>query len=149
MATKAKSPKTVAKSVPAEKKPTAAERVAAIQAAAEKELADKAAKAPTPKVTQPQGVKFNTGPGTPDTKIDGKVKVPTVKKAAASKAGEKSAGGNLNPQPILEAKKAALKELGLKLTYAGRQWKAGTRTFTSLELSKYTVESFTKLFAKA
>jgi len=54
----------------------------------------------------------------------------------------------LNPQPIIDAKTAALKELGVKLTYAGRKWHAGDREFTSLELSQYTVEEFAKLFAK-
>lgn len=73
----------------------------------------------------------------------------TPAKVPAPKADTKKTGGNLNPQPILEAKKAALKELGLKLTYAGRQWKAGDKVFTSLELSKYSVEAFAKLFAKS
>lgn len=79
-----------------------------------------------------------------------KAKTPETKtpaKAAAPKA-EKKARVSLNPQPIIDAKTAALKELGIKLTYAGRQWKAGDRTFTSLEFSKYSVEQFTKLFAK-
>jgi len=55
---------------------------------------------------------------------------------------------SLDPQPVIDAKVAALKELGIKLTYAGRQWKAGDKTFTSLEFSKYDVDSFKKLFAK-
>jgi hypothetical protein len=67
------------------------------------------------------------------------------KKAAAPKA-EKAKRISLNPQPIIDAKTEALKERGVKLTYAGRVWKAGERTFTSLEFSKYSVEAFAKLF---
>ena len=79
------------------------------------------------------------------TKKTAKTKTPT--KAAAPKA-EKKPRVSLNPQPIIDAKKAALKELGVKLTYAARTWKAGDKTFTSLEFSKHSVESLTKLFAK-
>jgi hypothetical protein len=61
---------------------------------------------------------------------------------------EKTKRVSLNPQPVIDAKVAAVKELGLKLTYAGRQWKCGDRTFTSLEFSRYDVEGFKKLFAK-
>jgi hypothetical protein len=68
------------------------------------------------------------------------------KKAAAAKP-EKSKRVSLNPQPILDAKAAALKELGIKLTWAGRKWKAKDREFTSLEMSKYSVEAFAKLFS--
>jgi hypothetical protein len=53
---------------------------------------------------------------------------------------------SLNPQPILDAKTAALKAKGIKLTWAGRTWHAGDKTFTSLEMSKYTVEEFAALF---
>jgi hypothetical protein len=61
---------------------------------------------------------------------------------------EKTKRVSLNPQPILDAKTAAPKALGLKLTWAGRKWHAGDREFTSLETSKYSVEEFAKLFAK-
>jgi hypothetical protein len=59
---------------------------------------------------------------------------------------EKSKRVSLNPQPILDAKTEALKVLGIKLTWAGRKWKAKDREFTSLEMSKYSVEEFAKLF---
>lgn len=55
---------------------------------------------------------------------------------------------SLNPQPILDAKTAALKERGVKLTWAGRKWHAGNREFTSLEMPKFSVDEFAKLFAK-
>jgi hypothetical protein len=53
---------------------------------------------------------------------------------------------SLNPQPILDAKTAALKERGIKLSWAGRKWHAGDREFTSLEMFKYSVEGIAKLF---
>lgn len=83
-----------------------------------------------------------TGLATPDLKAE-KAKAP--KKAAAPKA-EKTKRVSLNPQPIIDAKVAALKELGVKLTYAARTWKAGDKTWTSQEFSKLSVESLTKLF---
>ncbi len=58
----------------------------------------------------------------------------------------KSKRVSLNPQPILDAKTAALKERGVKLTWAGRKWHVGRKTLTSLEMSKYGVEEFAKLF---
>lgn len=61
-------------------------------------------------------------------------------------APKKTARISLNPQPVLDAKTAALKERGIKLTWAGRKWHAGDREFTSLEMSKYSVEAFAKLF---
>jgi hypothetical protein len=72
-----------------------------------------------------------------------------VKKVPKTKTPkvEKSKRISLNPQPTIDAKVAALKELGLKLTYAGRKWKAKDREFTSLEMSKYSVQEFAKLFA--
>jgi hypothetical protein len=74
---------------------------------------------------------------TPKTKAPAKVAAPKTDKRVS-----------LNPQPIIDAKTEALKALGIKLTYKGRKWLAGDREFTSLEFSKYTVEQFTKLFAK-
>jgi hypothetical protein len=68
-----------------------------------------------------------------------------VKKAPKTKT-EKSKRVSLNPQPILDAKTEALKELGVELTWAGRKWKAKDREFTSLEMSKYSVDEFAKLF---
>jgi hypothetical protein len=70
-------------------------------------------------------------------------KTKTTKTTATPK---KSKRVSLNPQPILDAKTAALKERGVKLTWAGRKWHAGDREFTSLEMSKYSVEAFAKLF---
>ena len=72
-----------------------------------------------------------------------------VKKAPKAKApkAEKSKRVSLNPQPILDAKTEALKELGIKLTWSARAWHAGGKTFTSLEMSKYGVDEFAKLFA--
>ena len=72
-----------------------------------------------------------------------------AKKAPKAKApkAEKSKRISLNPQPILDAKTEALKQLGIKLTWAGRKWKAKDREFTSLEMSKYSVDEFAKLFA--
>jgi hypothetical protein len=52
---------------------------------------------------------------------------------------------SINPQPVLDAK-TALKLRGIKLTWAGRKWSAGDREFTSLEMSKVSVETFAKLF---
>jgi hypothetical protein len=52
----------------------------------------------------------------------------------------------LNPQYVLNAKAAELKERGVKLTWASRAWHAGDRTFTSLEMSKYSVDEFVALF---
>ena len=75
---------------------------------------------------------------TPKTKTP--VKAPTAAKT------EKAKGVSINPQPILDAKTAALKERGVKLTWAGRKWHAGDREFTSREMSKYSVEAFAKLF---
>jgi hypothetical protein len=78
--------------------------------------------------------------------------VPADKKSKAPKAASAPKGKrvSLNPQPIIDAKTAALKEKGIKLTYAARQWKAGDRSFSSLEFSKYSVEDFAALFpAKA
>jgi hypothetical protein len=76
-----------------------------------------------------------------------------TKKSKATKtkaaAPTKSKRVSINPQPVLDAKTAALKERGVKLTWAGRKWHAGDREFTSLEMSKYSVEAFAKLFAKA
>lgn len=69
-------------------------------------------------------------------------------KAAAPKTEKKAKRVSLNPQPVIDAKVAALKELGVKLVYAGRQWKAGDKVWTSLEFSKISVESLTKMFAK-
>lgn len=83
-----------------------------------------------------------TGLATPDLKA-APAKAP--KKAAAPKA-EKTKRVSLNPQPIIDAKVAALKELGVKLTYAARTWKAGDKTWTSQEFSKLSVESLTKVF---
>jgi hypothetical protein len=68
----------------------------------------------------------------------------TPKKVAAKT--EKPKRISINPQPTLDAKTAALKERGVKLTWAGRKWHAGDWEFTSLEMSKYSVESFAKLF---
>ena len=65
-----------------------------------------------------------------------------TKAAAPTKAKRVS----LNPQLVLDAKNAALKERGGKLTWAGRKWHAGNREFTSLEMSKFSVEAFAKLF---
>ena len=50
-----------------------------------------------------------------------KAKLSKTKPAAPAKAKRVS----LNPQPILDAKTAALKERGIKLTWAGRKWHAG------------------------
>lgn len=76
-----------------------------------------------------------------------KAKTKTPAKAAAPKA-DKAKRVSLNPQPVIDAKVAALKELGVKLTYAARTWKAGDKTWTSQEFSKLSVEALTKLFAK-
>lgn len=81
-------------------------------------------------------------------KVTPKAKAP--KKSAPDVAvpkPEKTKRVSLNPQPILDAKTAGLKERGVKLTWAGRKWHAGDREFTSLEMSKYSVEEFAKLFA--
>jgi len=67
-------------------------------------------------------------------------------KATKTKAPTKAKRVSLNPRPILDAKTAALKERGIKLTWAGRKWHAGDKEFTSLEMSKYSVEDFAKLF---
>jgi hypothetical protein len=72
----------------------------------------------------------------------------TPKKAAVAKT-EKSKRVSIIPQPILDAKTAALKERGVKLTWAGRKWHAGGREFTSLEMGKYGVEAFAKLFPRS
>jgi hypothetical protein len=70
-----------------------------------------------------------------------------TKKTTKTKAApNKSKRVSLNSQPILDAKTAALKERGVKLTWAGRKWKVGELEFTSLEMSKYSVEGFAKLF---
>jgi hypothetical protein len=74
-----------------------------------------------------------------------------TKKTKATKptaTPKKSKRDSLNPQPVIDAKTEALKALGIKLTYKGRKWLAGDREFTSLEFSKYSVQQFTKLFAK-
>jgi hypothetical protein len=71
----------------------------------------------------------------------------TASKTKAPKAPSKKRI-SLNPQPIIDAKTAALKEMGLKLVWKGRKWSVGDRSFTSLEFSKYDVESFKKLFVK-
>ena len=71
-----------------------------------------------------------------------KIKTPKTKAAAPAKSKRVS----LNPRPILDAKTAALKERGIKLTWARRKWRAGDREFTSLGMSKYSVEAFAKLF---
>jgi hypothetical protein len=69
--------------------------------------------------------------------------------AKAEKASKKVAAApkpkrvSLNPQPTIDAKVAALKELGVKLIYAARTWKAGDKTWTSQEFSKLSVESLT------
>jgi hypothetical protein len=65
-----------------------------------------------------------------------------AKAAAPAKAKRVS----LNRQPILDAKTAALKAQGIKLTWAGLKWHAGDREFTSLDMSKYSVQAFAKLF---
>jgi hypothetical protein len=116
---------------------------AAAKIVAHPAIAELAAEAAAPKAEE-----FNTGPGTPDTKVDAKVKTGKKAKPAAAPKAEKTKRVSLNPQPVIDAKVAAVKELGLKLTYAGRQWKCGDRTFTSLEFSRYDVEGFKKLFAK-
>jgi hypothetical protein len=67
----------------------------------------------------------------------------TIKTKAAS---SKSKRVSLNPQHVLGAKTAALKERGVKLAWAGGKWHAGGREFTSLEISRYSVEAFAKLF---
>jgi hypothetical protein len=71
-----------------------------------------------------------------------KSKVMKIKQAATQ-----SKRVSINPQPVLDAKTAALKERGVKLTWAGRKWHAKDREFTSLEMSKYSVDTFAKLFA--
>jgi hypothetical protein len=85
------------------------------------------------------------------------MRLPKIKEAIMTKktkvtkptaTPKKSKRVSLNPQPILDAKTAALKERGIKLTWAGRKWHAGDKEFTSLEMSKYSVEAFAKLFAK-
>jgi hypothetical protein len=83
-----------------------------------------------------------------------KAKLPKTASKAVAKAAVPTASQpeksqkriSLNPQPILDAETAALKERGVKLTWAGRKWHAGDREFTSLEMSKYSVEAFAKLF---
>jgi hypothetical protein len=52
------------------------------------------------------------------------------------------------PQILASAGQAPRGVLRLMLAYAGRQWKAEDKTFTSLEFSKYSMEQFAKLFAK-
>ena len=71
---------------------------------------------------------------------------PTTVPAPAAKPADKKKRVSLNPQPVLDAKTAALKAKGIKLTWQGRSWHAGDKTFTSLEMSKYTVEEFAALF---
>jgi hypothetical protein len=71
---------------------------------------------------------------------------PAKKSARAASKPEKSKRVSINPQPVLDAKTAALKERGIKLTWAGRKWHAGDRELTSLEMVKYSVEVFAKLF---
>jgi hypothetical protein len=73
---------------------------------------------------------------------------PATKKVVAAPKAEKAKRVALNPQPIIDAKTAALKEIGVKLQYKGRKWLAGDREFTSLEFSKLSLEALTKLFAK-
>jgi hypothetical protein len=80
--------------------------------------------------------------------IQDQAPVTETSKAEKKTAASKTKRVSLNPQPIIDAKTAALKELGVKLTYKGRQWIAGDRSFTSLEFSKYSIEQFAKLFAK-
>jgi hypothetical protein len=81
-------------------------------------------------------------PITKEATMTKKSKATKIKPAAPTKAKRVS----LNPQRILDAKAAALKERGVKLSWAGRKWHAGDREFTSLEMSKYSVEAFAKLF---
>jgi hypothetical protein len=69
-----------------------------------------------------------------------------AKTAKPTAKTEKAKRVSINPQPILDAKTEALKERGVKLTWAGRKWHAGDKEFTSLEMSKYSVEAFAKLF---
>jgi hypothetical protein len=80
-------------------------------------------------------------PQTKEATMTKKTKITKTKTAPT-----KSKRVSLNPQPILDAKTAALKERGVKLTWAGRKWHAGDREFMSLEMSKYSVEAFAKLF---
>jgi hypothetical protein len=82
-----------------------------------------------------------------ETIMASKTKSPTKMAAKTSPTEKKSKRVSLNPQPVLDAKTAALKERGVIMTWAGRKWKAGDREFTSLEMSKYSVEAFAKLFA--
>lgn len=82
-------------------------------------------------------------PGSTPT-IDTPAQTPPKAKKPAPKESKRI---SLNPQPILDAKTEALKQLGIKLTWAGRKWKAKDREFTSLEMSKYSVDEFEKLFA--
>jgi hypothetical protein len=70
----------------------------------------------------------------------------TQAKAPTAAKTERAKRVSINPQPILDAKTAALKERGIKLSWAGRKWHAGDREFTSLEMSKFSVEAFAKLF---
>jgi hypothetical protein len=84
----------------------------------------------------------------PQTKEATMIKKAKVTKTKAT-VSTKSKRASLNPQPTLDAKTAALKERGIKLTWAGRKWHAGDKEYTSLEMSKYSVEGFAKLFAKA
>jgi len=67
---------------------------------------------------------------------------PVVTKAKADKQKRVS----LNPQPILDRKTEALAAKGVKLTWSARAWHAGDKTFSSLEMSKYSVDDFAALF---
>jgi hypothetical protein len=92
-------------------------------------------------------VKIPTIDALPHVTLENVGTTPTIdtpaKKAPQAKKEKRV---SLNPQPILDAKTEALKELGVKLTWAGRKWKAKDQEFTSLEMSKYSVEDFVKLF---
>jgi hypothetical protein len=75
----------------------------------------------------------------------------STKKTKPATKVEAPKKGNLNPQPAIEARRAALAKAGAKLAYQGRQWviRSGKKevTLTSLELSKTTPETILKLIA--
>jgi hypothetical protein len=65
-------------------------------------------------------------------------------KGPNSGRGNPEAKKSINPQQTLEDKKDIAKELGFKMTWAGRLWHIGEITMTSREIASFTLEQFRK-----